>query len=1006
MSEVTRQRRWRELIAASTSTRDNAASLAELSALAGFDTDQERAVAGQAAAWIEALRHRESQRWEDKLLRAYALDQPEGLALMRLAEALPRIPDRDTARALIRDCLPGHHWHRRGWPTAPIGAGLAAASHLVAPGDASRWRRALDRLAMPAVQAALRVAVDQLGLHFVLARDMDAALDRARPWIRRGYGFSFDMLGEAALTEADTHQYHNGYLEALNAVAAMPYGGELEPAISIRLSALHPRCEASQSGRVRDELVIRFTELALLARSLDVSITIDAEEQDRLELCLAVFEQVVRDPRLRGWGGVGLAVQAYGRRALPTLRWLAALAESEGDCYPVRLVKGAYWDAEIKLAQQRGLAHYPVYTRKCDTDISYLGCARFMLTEARGHLSPRFATHNAHTLAAVLAMADNVPVEFQRLHGMGEALYDVIREQRFLPVRIYAPIGEHRDLLPYLLRRLLENGANNAFVRQVSDPAVTPSSLTVHPLHQVSQRPLPAPTALFADRPGSLGVALTWEQGWRTLHAAVAARRDTGAQAAPWIAGAERRTDTVREIRAPQDPRQLVGHVHVAGEDELAAAFQAAVEGAPRWAAVPVAERGAIVRRYAGLLETHRADLIALCQREAGKTWQDAVDEIREAVDFCRYYAARAEALLTAATTAPDPWGQRLRQTWSPLGVVACISPWNFPLAIFSGQIVAALLAGNSVLAKPAEQTPLIAARAVALLVEAGLPGAALQLLPGSAELGAALVRDPRIDGVVFTGSLEAARAIRAALPAQRCLIAETGGQNAMLVDSSALPEQVVRDVLRSAFGSAGQRCSSLRLLCLQEDIADAVVAMLEGAMAELQVGDPQLRETDVGPVIDSAAQRRLSHYINEHRRQGRLLAQSPLPEGLNGYFVAPSLVWLDSIAELTEEQFGPVLHLIRYRRAETDTLVDALNALGYGLTLGIHSRNLGWAQDLARRLRIGNVYINRDQIGAVVGVQPFGGRGLSGTGPKAGGPHYLPRLMVERWQPDTEQQP
>ena len=1003
---------------------DEDAWLGELSQLADPGAAGIAAIRAEARALVETVRRRDNAvDTLDALLREYSLDTREGLMLMCLAEALLRVPDAATADALIRDRLSAAQWeqhlgHSDNLLVNFAAWGLVLTGRLVNPpaGDgrpASVVRHLLQRSGEPVIRAALNQAMKLMGNQFVLGRSIDEALRNGRARRARGYSYSFDMLGEAALTAADADKYQADYRQAIAALGREPQiGPGPRPSISIKLSALHPRYEAAQRERVLAELFARVRELAALARTCEVGISIDAEEADRLELSLELFERLLRDPALHGWDGLGLVVQAYSRRALPVLVWLTLLGRELDTRIPLRLVKGAYWDSEIKQAQQRGLSGYPVFTRKEGTDAAYLACARYLLSEhTRGVLLPQFATHNAHTVTCILALAHagGAPraFEFQRLHGMGDALYDTVLEQFGTPVRIYAPVGAHRDLLPYLVRRLLENGANSSFVHRLVDPAVPVDELIEHPLERLRRHAglanprIPLPAELFgAARRNSAGVNLNVASDWQPLQAALAVQLARQWQAAPLVDG-RRLAGQTTEVRCPWDLQRVVGQVQWADAAQVGQALDVLAAAFPAWNATPVAQRAAVLERLAELLEANRAELLALCCLEAGKTLQDGLDEVREAVVFCRYYAAQARECL-GRRELPGPTGERNELFHAGRGVFACISPWNFPLAIFLGQIAAALVAGNTVLAKPAEQSSLIAMRAVELLLEAGLPGAALALLPGDgASLGAAFCSDARLAGVCFTGSTDTARAINRRLAdkpgALAVLIAETGGQNAMIVDSTALPEQVVKDALASAFTSAGQRCSALRVLYVQEDIAARVIELLAGAMAELRVGPPARRDTDVGPLIDAEARTTLLAHSERLRGEGRLLAETPLPAGLDGHFVAPQAFAIGGIHELSRENFGPVLHVVRYAADQLDAVVAAINASGYGLTLGVHSRNDDTVRRIEALARVGNLYVNRNQIGAVVGVQPFGGLGLSGTGPKAGGPHYLLRFAVER---------
>jgi len=843
------------------------------------------------------------------------------------------------------------------------------------------------------------------------------------------FNYSFDMLGEAALTAADAQRYFEAYVAAIAAVGRS--GGRLEslldaPSVSVKLSALTPRFEVAQSARAARELVDRLTALALGARESSIGLTVDAEEADRLELTLAIFAEVFGDERLEDYAGLGLAVQGYQKRALRVLEWLAALARGVGRTIPVRLVKGAYWDSEVKRAQEQGLDDYPVFTRKCNTDVSYLACAKALLTQ-HDSLYPQFATHNAHTVAWLLEVGADKPFELQRLHGMGEELYGELNARpgpgrELLPAisalppsmavahraRVYAPVGSHEHLLPYLVRRLLENGANTSFVNRLVQAEADVDGIVADPVDAVRalgasvRHPrIPLPRALFApERENSRGTNLASSRDLTVLVAALAATEAGGWRARPRVAGKDV-AGAPQECRDPADRRRLVGIAELADGRTARSALDAASAFAPRWSATPATERAALLKRAADLFEADRAELVARCVAETGKTVPDSLAEVREAVDLLRYYAAECERVLARPTRLPGPTGERNELELIGRGVFFCVSPWNFPLAIFTGQIAAALAAGNTVIAKPAEQGTLVAARAVALLERAGIPGGALQFLPGDGRaLGEAVLADSRVAGVAFTGSVETARAINSALAGREgplaTLIAETGGINAMIVDSSALPEQVVRDALASAFNSAGQRCSALRLLCLPEHTADEILRMTYGAMDELVVGDPQILATDVGPVIDADAHRLLTAYVAEHEREvvHRYVLGSAHEHGL---FVAPTVIELKRASHLTREVFGPVLHVVRYDPKRLDALVDEINGLGYGLTMGVHTRIDSTADSVAARARVGNVYVNRNMIGAVVGVQPFGGMGLSGTGPKAGGPHYLPRFATER---------
>jgi RHH-type proline utilization regulon transcriptional repressor/proline dehydrogenase/delta 1-pyrroline-5-carboxylate dehydrogenase len=937
------------------------------------------AAAAEAATLVAHLRAQATPGLMETFLAEYGLSTAEGVALMCLAEALLRVPDAATADALIRDKISGADWSRHlGASTSPLVNASTWALMLTGrvigpPGGedldvAGAARRLVRRLGEPVIRTAVGRAMRLLGAQFVLGTDIADAMGNARPAEAAGVTFSYDMLGEAARTEADAERYFRAYADAIAAIARACTGNAVRtnPGISVKLSALHPRYETGQAARAVAALVPRVVQLARAAAAANMGLNIDAEEADRLDLSLDIIDAVLRDQALSGWHGFGVVVQAYGRRAGAVIDWLYALDRR----LMVRLVKGAYWDSEIKRAQVLGEADFPVFTRKAHTDVSYLACARQLLGMT-DRLYPQFATHNAHTVAAILALdPDPQAFEFQRLHGMGDALHAEVRRRHGTSLRVYAPVGVHKDLLAYLVRRLLENGANSSFVHQVLDSSVPIPRVVADPVAAARAEGF-APHPRIPAGPALFGTVRRNSSGWNLDDPATASALD--AAMAPWRTA--RWGETGAPVRNPAGLSDLVGHVEEATPAQALAALDAAAASA--WPATPVAGRAAALRRAADLFEANAAELMALCVREAGKTRADAVAELREAVDFLRYYAAEAEATLPRR---------------APLGPALCISPWNFPLAIFTGQASAALAAGNPVLAKPAEQTPLIAARAVALLHQAGVPRDALHLLPGDGPaLGGTLLRDARIKAVVFTGSTETARAIDR-LAAEHLdpgvpLIGETGGINAMIVDSSALPEQVVRDAVASAFTSAGQRCSALRLLCLQADIHDDVMHMLQGAMQCLVLGDPWDRATDVGPLIDAESRARIAAHLAAHRPTAQLSA----PAG--GFFLGPAIIALPSIESLRAEIFGPVLHVVKFDAAEIETVVERVNALGYGLTMGLHTRLEDRVRRVVARARVGNLYVNRNQIGAVVGVQPFGGEGLSGTGPKAGGPLYLRRL-------------
>ncbi|MBB3189806.1 bifunctional proline dehydrogenase/L-glutamate gamma-semialdehyde dehydrogenase PutA [Halomonas cerina] len=1000
-----------------------------------LDASQEdfRRIADKTADLVREIREMDTAvDTIDELLQQYSLDTHEGLMLMCLAEAMLRIPDKATADALIEDKLGPADWQAHvgkseSWMVNASTWGLLMTGRVVTldkprEGKPSGFiNRMVNRLGEPVIRRAMVEAMKVMGKQFVLGRDIDEALKRSRPLFDKGYTYSYDMLGEAARTRADARRYFEDYAQAIRQVGQTSQSLSAKtpaPSISIKLSALHPRYEFGRREQVLRELVGTVKELATLARECNVAMTIDAEEVDRLEISLEVFRAVYESEACRGWGHFGLVVQAYAKRALSVLHYLNRLADDQGDEIPLRLVKGAYWDTEIKESQQLGVDGYPVFTRKASTDVAYLVCARFLLSEeTRGRLFPQFATHNAHTISTILEQANQAirPFEFQRLHGMGEALYDgaLAHAPQGTYCRIYAPVGAHKDLLPYLVRRLLENGANSSFVHQLVDPKVPVASLCVHPVDTLRQygsyaNPrIPLPADIYGEkRRNARGVNLNIRSQYQPLMDAMGRHMETTYRARPLLAfevtDAPSRS---HEVPSPYDRRQPVGTVQWTTKPQAEQALDAAWDAFPRWEATPVAERAAILRRFADLMETHLAELMALCSREGGKLLTDGIDEIREAVDFCRYYAMRAEELFAEPTRLPGPTGESNELVMGGKGVFAAISPWNFPVAIFCGQVVATAVAGNTVLAKPAEQTSIVAHRVVELLHEAGMPRDVVQLLPGDGPtVGSVLTRDPRLTGVVFTGGTDTAQIINRALAGRDhaplpTLVAETGGMNAMIVDSTALPEQVVADVIQSAFQSAGQRCSALRVLYLQEDVADRVIEILDGAMAELHVGDPRDLGTDVGPVIDEDARQGLAAHIDRLKGEGRLLAETRLDSAHtgNGTFIAPVAFEIDGIEALEREQFGPVLHIVRYQAGEIDRVIESINARGYGLTFGVHSRNESFADEIAKKVRVGNVYVNRNIIGAVVGVQPFGGQGLSGTGPKAGGPHYLLRFATEK---------
>ncbi|GAC1043492.1 trifunctional transcriptional regulator/proline dehydrogenase/L-glutamate gamma-semialdehyde dehydrogenase [Rhizobium sp. No.120] len=967
---------------------------------------------------IEALRAKHKGDGVEGLVQEYSLSSQEGVALMCLAEALLRIPDTATRDALIRDKIAGGDWksHIGGGRSMFVNAatwGLVVTGKLTSTVNEGGLSAALTKLIARAGEPVIRRGVDMamrmMGEQFVTGETIDEALKRARVLEAKGFRYSYDMLGEAATTHVDAERYYRDYENAIHAIGRASAGrGIYEgPGISIKLSALHPRYSRSQADRVMGELLPKVKALALLSKGYNIGLNIDAEEADRLELSLDLLEELCLDPALAGWDGIGFVVQAYGKRCPFVLDFIIDLARRSGHRLMVRLVKGAYWDAEIKRAQLDGLEGFPVYTRKIYTDVSYIACAQKLLA-ATDVVFPQFATHNAQSLATIYHMAgDDFAVgkyEFQCLHGMGEPLYEEVVGAQNLgrPCRIYAPVGTHETLLAYLVRRLLENGANSSFVNKIADPAVSVSELIADPVEIVramtvvgaQHDKIVLPVDLFGGaRRNSTGVDLSNETALTALSAQLQASAARDWIANPLLAdGSER--GVARAVFNPADHGDVVGHVTELEPQDAPEVMRLAAAAAERWAAVSPAERAAILERAADLMQSEMPVLVGLTIREAGKSAANAVGEIREAIDFLRYYAAQARQVLKPESV--------------PLGPVVCISPWNFPLAIFTGQIAAALVAGNPVVAKPAGNTPLIAAQGVRILHEVGIPRDVLQFVPGGGQMGAALVGAPETAGVMFTGSTEVARLIQAQL-AERLskfgkpipLIAETGGQNGMIVDSSALAEQVVGDVIASAFDSAGQRCSALRVLCLQEEVADRTLTMLRGALRELSVGRTDRLAVDIGPVIDDNAKRRIDEHIERMRKLGCNVEQLDLPESAaKGTFVAPTIIELKKLSDLKREVFGPVLHIIRYQRKGLDKLIADINASGYGLTFGLHTRLDDTIAHVTERVRAGNLYVNRNIIGAVVGVQPFGGRGLSGTGPKAGGPMYLRRLVSSPTEP------
>ena len=965
----------------------------------------------------------------DAFLHAYDLGSDEGIALMCLAEALLRIPDAHTADELIADKLSGPDWAEKlgGSHSAFVNAAtfslLLTGRVLEGANDRTdNWRaalgRAVGRLGEPVVRTAVSQAMRILGRQFVFGRTIEEAMRRAAPERARGLTHSFDMLGEAARTHEDAARYAEAYRSALQRIAAEAEGGfRHSPGISVKLSALHPRYEYAHAEEAKAAILPVLRELALQASAADVHFTIDAEEADRLELSLDLFEALVADDALFArtngkdlWAGFGLAIQSYQKRAVPLTDWVIDVARAHGRKLMVRLVKGAYWDTEIKAAQVAGLPDYPVFTRKVATDVSYLACAKKLLA-ASDVVYPAFATHNANTIGAVKALAGSTPFEFQRLHGMGEELYEELGELEqgigdpLTPVRIYAPVGSHKELLAYLVRRLLENGANSSFVNRIADEHVSLDELVRDPVAELErQEPkrnpaIALPRQIFGpQRHNSAGVDLSDPLVREPLLERLNRLESRSWSASPTIGG----SGESKPVISPHDHREQVGTVVEASEDEIDLMLGAAAAAQPGWDALGGEARALLLDRAADLFEENRELFFSLCIREGGKTLPDAVLEVREAVDFLRFYASEARRQFAEPMTLPGPTGEQNELRLHGRGVFACISPWNFPLAIFIGPVAAALAAGNTAIAKPAEQTPLIGALAVELMHEAGISKDVVQLAPGDGRVGGALTAHPLIAGVAFTGSTDVSRIINRTL-AERPgpilpFIAETGGQNAMIVDSSALPEQVTRDVIASAFQSAGQRCSALRVLFLQEDVADGMIDMIAGAMRALKLGDPRELATDCGPVIDADAKRALDEHLEWLEANARRICALELPpEAAHGTFVAPAMYEISFLSDLNRENFGPILHVVRFAAEDLERVVDDINATGFGLTLGLQSRIDTTREFVEQRARVGNLYVNRNQIGAVVESQPFGGEGMSGTGPKAGGPHYVARFATER---------
>ncbi|BCA95437.1 bifunctional protein PutA [Legionella antarctica] len=1004
---------------------DELSLITELCEKAALGQQQTAGIESSAIKLVEAVRtERKKNTGMDSFLMEYALSSEEGIALMCLAEALLRVPDNATIDNLIKDKLSGGDWssHRGQSESFFVNAttwALMLTGKVLAPEKAGNaLTKVLMKLVNRSSEAMVRTAVEKamrvMSTQFVMGRTIDEALTRAKKKESQGYRYSYDMLGEAALTSADSGRYFEAYKLAIESIGQKSDKNSdvyKRAGISIKLSALHPRYSESQRESVMTELSDKLLVLARLAKHYDIALTIDAEESERLDLSLDLIEKVFCDESLDGWNGFGLAVQSYQKRAFYILDWVADLARKKHRRIMVRLIKGAYWDSEIKKTQMQGLTEYPVFTRKVFTDVSFQACAKKILTMTDA-IYPQFATHNAYSVALILnIVGDYKDFEFQCLHGMGSELYDqIVSKEHFgIACRIYAPVGSHEDLLPYLVRRLLENGANSSFVNRIADDNAPISDLVEDPINKAKSllgsmnKNIPLPEAIFLPgRKNSKGFDFSNRYDTALLQQELAKIDLTQWKGGPIIAG---RTvvDSTHPVTSPQHPDYVVGSLQNSSLDDVEKALIQSERAFALWGKTTVEERASSINRFADLLQTNMVELMALACLEAGKTWNDGIAEVREAIDFCRYYAIMAQQLMANPTRLHGYTGELDELSLHPRGTILCISPWNFPLAIFTGQVVAGLVTGNCVIAKPAEQTSLIAAYAVKLMHQAGVPAGAIQLLPGSGELiGAALVADKRIKAVLFTGSTETANHINKTLAAREGeiipLIAETGGQNAMIVDSSALLEQVVIDVIGSAFGSAGQRCSALRVLYVQEEVYARTTVLLKGAMAELVVGDPRWLSTDVGPVIDQEALSLIKGHVENMKKRHEILYQCQLNEdAASGYYMPPTAIAIDSISSLEKEIFGPVLHVIKFKRKEIDKVIEQINQTGYGLTLGIHSRINETVEYIRKRVHVGNCYVNRNMIGAVVGLQPFGGEGLSGTGPKAGGPNYLVRLCHER---------
>ncbi len=987
-----------------------------------FTTEVEEEVSTLARGLITKIREEEGEKsGMEALMAHYDLSTEEGILLMCLAEALLRIPDKETENLLIQDKLTSAAWNKRVEDSESAFVsfatwGLALSVKILKKSSSgyfrNLWSNLIRKSGEPIIRKTVREAMRLLSENFVVGRTIDEALKRSESQVKQGYYYSYDMLGEVARTKADADRYFEAYLNAIAALGKSEHSADFNkaPSVSVKLSALHPRYQFEKREIIVPDLTRRVKKLAVAAKNVNISMTIDAEEADRLDISLDIFEELCRDAALSDWDGLGLAVQAYQKRAFFVLDWLIDLSRQVKRRIPVRLVKGAYWDTEIKLSQMNGFVSYPVFTRKVNTDVSYLACAKKMLT-VQDAIYPQFATHNAYSVAAILTMMEEgsrdyhqYEFEFQHLQGMGKALHDYVVNKLKIPCRIYAPVGKHEDLLPYLVRRLLENGSNSSFVNRIADKNMPISALAESPVANIAMNDsipnptIPAPKDIYSEsRRNSFGVDFSNRHELDALSKAFALAEEKTWEAAPFC----RPVKNGRPVLDPSDHRRQIGITEEATNDDVETAVKKAVTAFDAWDRLGVEARAAILKKAGDLLEYHRAELMYLVVREGGRTVMNAMSEVREAIDFCRYYAWQAETHL-ANTPLKGYTGEEDTLSMRGRGVLLCVSPWNFPAAIFTGQMAASLVTGNAVIVKPSQQTTLTGALVTRLFHEAGVPEAVLQLMPGRGEIvGHALVKNPAISGVLLTGSNETAKHIQRTL-AERDgeivpLIAETGGINAMIADSTALSEQLVQDVITSAFDSAGQRCSALRVLFIQEDIADSVINMLAGAMAEIKMGDPMLLMTDVGPVIDASAKKNLEAHQTFLEKEAKLIYRVELPElAQHGAYVAPQAYELPSVKLLVREVFGPILHVIRYHRDDLDQVIDDINALGYGLTFGIQSRIDERVEYIQRRIKAGNIYVNRNIIGAVVGLQPFGGGRLSGTGPKAGGPHYLSRLCTE----------